>query len=99
MLHEQKEQFQSKRGGQDEQVVMDESGGWEGRKWKQNKSRESERDNKKRRQSLGAAHARAPEESPNQNKGCLNYEPDLGKTTRQTREGMVQIKGKEQLRN
>lgn len=96
MLHEQKEQFQSKRGGQDEQVVMDESGGWEGRKWKQNKSRESERDNKK---SLGAARARAPEESPNQNKGCLNYEPDLGKTARQTREGMVQIKEKEQLRN
>lgn len=48
---------------------------------------------------LGVAHARAPEESPNQNKGCLNYEPDLGKTTRQTREGTMRIKEEEQLRN
>lgn len=91
--------FRAREGGQDEQVVMDESGGWEGRKLKQNKSRESERDNKKRRQSLGVADVHAPEESPNQNKGCLNYEPDLGKTTRQTREGMMQIEEKEQLRN
>lgn len=41
-----------------------------------------------------------PKESPNQNKDCLNYEVDLGKTTRQTRKWNMQIKEeKEQLCN
>lgn len=69
-------------------------------KWKQDKSHETERDNKKQYIFLSVTHECVPKESPNQNKDFLNYEPDLGKMTWQTRKWIMQIKEeKEQLHN
>lgn len=78
---------------------MDETRAWEGRKWKQSKSCKRG-DNKQHYMFLRVTLARVPKESPNQNKDCLNYELDLGKTTQQTRKWIMQIKEeKEQLCN